>query len=180
MDHLPLVQAFKSNNLPLNDPQAYRQITEMGRFTKDVRHVSGVDNIFADFLSRIKEENKGEAYRKEAEPEIAAEEVQFQVASLSALADLQESCDEIKLIKSGDKPKQTSFDTVYINGHKIFCEVTSRNRPYEPREMRMQILHSLHQMDHLGEKATVDRVAFEYYWPSMKQDIKNFVKKCDT
>ena len=58
VDHLPLVQAFKSSNLPLNDPQSYRQITEIGRFTNDVRPVSGVDNIFADFSSRITEENK--------------------------------------------------------------------------------------------------------------------------
>ena len=33
VDHLPLVQAFKSNDIPLNDPQSYRQITEIGRFT---------------------------------------------------------------------------------------------------------------------------------------------------
>ena len=63
VDHLPLVQAFQSNNIPLNDPQSYRQITEIGRFTKDMRHVSGIDNVFADFLSRIREDNKGTAYR---------------------------------------------------------------------------------------------------------------------
>ena len=60
-DHLPLAQAFKNNNIPLNDPQVYRQITEIGRFTRDIRHVSGIDNVFADFLSRIKEEHKGDS-----------------------------------------------------------------------------------------------------------------------
>ena len=86
VDHLPLQQAFDSNNIPLNDPQAYRMITEIGRFTRDVRHVSGVDNVFADFLSRIRPENKGSAYLQQAEEELAssaqisaAEEVQFQL-----------------------------------------------------------------------------------------------------
>ena len=66
-DHLPLKQAFDSNNIPLNDSQAYRQITEIGRFTRDIEHVSGVDNTFADYLSRIEESKKGDAYREDPE-----------------------------------------------------------------------------------------------------------------
>ena len=110
MDHLPLVQAFKSNNLPLNEPQAYRQITELGRFTRDIRHVSGVDNVFADFLSRIREENKGTAYQEGAEPELAAaEEIQLQLLSLDTLVDLQYGDPEIERIRSGDQPKAAIF-----------------------------------------------------------------------
>ena len=48
-----------SNSVPLNDPQVYRQLMEISRFTRDIRHVSGVDNVFADFLSRIRPEQKG-------------------------------------------------------------------------------------------------------------------------
>ena len=62
VDHLPLQQAFQSNSIPLNAPQAFRMITEIGRFTKDVRHISSIDNVFADFLSRIKPEHQGSAY----------------------------------------------------------------------------------------------------------------------
>ena len=115
-DHLPLVQAFQNNNLPLNDPQVHRQITEIGRFTRDLKHVSGVDNVFADFLSRIKPEHQGTAYLEDSEEtppisvELASSEaVQFQLTSLSALQDLQSSCPEVSLIKSGDKPKSASF-----------------------------------------------------------------------
>ena len=71
-DHLPLQQAFQSENLPLNDPQIHRQITEIGRFTRDVKHVSGQDNVFADFLSRIrnlpdKEKDNVQKYYKSEE-----------------------------------------------------------------------------------------------------------------
>ena len=37
---------------------------------------------------------------------------------------------------------------------------------------------SLHLMDHLGIKFTLARVAADFYWPSIKGDIKNF-KSCD-
>ena len=54
---------FESNKILLNDLQVYRQITEIGRFTKDIRHVSGVDNTFADFLSRITPQQTGFGYQ---------------------------------------------------------------------------------------------------------------------
>ena len=185
-DHLPLAQAFQNNNLPLQDPQVYRQITEIGRFTRDIKHVSGIDNVFADFLSRIRPEHRGTAYLEDGEetpaiaPELAVTEaVQFQVTSLKAIEDLQAGCPDIKLIKSGDQPKSATFDTVDIDGHQLFCEVTARPRPYVPKALRQEIITSLHAADHLGIKSTLDRVASEYYWPAIKGDIKNYVKKCD-
>ena len=125
-------------------------ITEIGRFTRDVRHVSGIDNVFADFLSRVKPEHQGSAYlggepdelasaevAAKASAEVAAaEEVRFQLLSLDTIADLQANCEEIKLIKSGDKPKNTTFGLTTIDGREIFCELSSsKPRPsltYEP------------------------------------------------
>ena len=158
--------AFDSNSIPLNDPQVHRQITEMGRFTRDVRHISGVDNVFADFLSRIEPKKVGTAYLEDIDdesclPEVAStESVRLQINSLPALADLQSSCEEINLIKSGNKPKKAEFDTVDFDGHKIFCEISSdrKPRPYVPEEMRMQIMTSLHQMDHKGISTTLQRI----------------------
>ena len=184
-DHLPLQMAFQSpsDKIPLNDPQVYRQLTEIGRFTRDVKHISGIDNIFADYLSRIKEETKGTAYLEdEAAPEVAsAETVQFQLLSLPLLRDLQASCEEIKRIQSGDKPKSAEFGEVEIDGVNLFCETSSKlgNRPYVPQELRHQIMESLH-FDHLGIDATTKRIATHYYWPTMKADIKLFVKICNT
>ena len=119
----------------------YRQITEIGRFTRDIRHVSGIDNVFADWLSRIKGNKIGTAYlRVDDEPSLthpaeelpqelaaaqlaATETVQLQI-SLSALHELQQEDPEIKLILSGDKPKKTTFDYQEIDGKRIFCEMT--------------------------------------------------------
>ena len=41
-----------SEKIPLHDPQTFRQITEIAQFTQDLRHISGKNNIVADFFSR--------------------------------------------------------------------------------------------------------------------------------
>ena len=50
-DHLPLCQAM-DKEIPLHDPQTYRQIMEISQFTQDIRHISSQSNLIADWLSR--------------------------------------------------------------------------------------------------------------------------------
>ena len=117
----------------------------------------------------------------DSEAEIASseEEVRFQLLSLDTIADLQTNCKEIQLIKTGDKPKNTSFELTRIDGKEIFCEMSSgKPRPYIPEELRTQSIRALH-FDHLGIKPTLARVAGDYYWPALKHDVKKFVKCCD-
>ena len=164
-----IIKAYKNNNIPLNDPQVYRQLTEIGRFTKDIRHVSGVDNVFADFLSRIRDDQRGEAYLEDSEtnqdtvldPEVASTEtIQFQLTSLATIADLQNECPEVKLILSGDTPKNTTFKKEVIDGVEILCELSSSQaRPFVPEPLRYQIMGSLHALDHVGIAASVSRIA---------------------
>ena len=70
------------------------------------------ENVFADFLSRIKPEHQGTAYLEEEDsmelaplgtpsPQIAAaEELQFQLLSMEALKDVQNECPEIRKMLS--------------------------------------------------------------------------------
>ena len=183
-DHLPVKNAFESNNIPLNDPQVFRQITEISRFTRDVKHISGIDNTFADYLSRVKENKKGTVYQEPGEEDTlevsATESVKFQLLSLAALQDLQKECPEIKKIQEGDMPKYTKFGMINLDDWNIFCEISSSTfRPYIPKEMRHQVISSLH-FDHLGIKSTTKRVAEEFYWPSLKEDVKKFCKMCNS
>ena len=126
-------------------------MTEIGRFTRDIKHVAGVDNVFADYLSRIKPESRGTAYLEDQEV-ATTESVKFQLLSLDTICELQADCPEIKRIKSGDKPKGI-FEDKLIDNRLIFCETSSQcgPRPYIPKELRSQIMASLH-FDHLGIK----------------------------
>ena len=38
---------------------------------------------------------------------------------------------------------------------------------------------SQHNLDHLGIKASTARIAAEYYWPTLKNDVKLYVKTCN-
>ena len=72
-------------------------------------------------------------------------------------------------------PKNTQFRDVEIDGIKIFCEVSAKEpRPYIPEPLRHQLMSSLHSMDHIGWKPSLKRIAGEYYWPSVKNDVKVF------
>ena len=67
-----------------------------------------------------------------------------------------------------------------MDGQDIFCETSStKPRPYIPKELRSQLIASLH-FDHLGIKPTLARVSGEYYWPSLKHEVKKYVKCCDS
>ena len=93
--------------------------------------------------------------------------------------DLQEEDLEIKKIISGDGPKNTSFDYVELDQRKVFCENSSASTwPYVPEQLRKQIIQSLHSLDHIGISPSIKRIANEYYWPSLKHDVKDYVKKC--
>ena len=100
--------------------------------------------------------------------------------SIEALKALQEDCVEINKIRSGDRPKFTKFEDAEIDGTSLLCEVSSfKPRPYVPPELRSQVMTGLH-FDHLGIKSTTKRVAEDFYWPSLKGDVENFVKNCNT
>ena len=51
-DHKAIVDGFKKPELKQNDPIAARQMLEIAQFTTDIRHISGIKNVTADFFSR--------------------------------------------------------------------------------------------------------------------------------
>ena len=55
------------------------------------------------------------------------------------------------------------------------------SRQYIPRASRDEILYLVHDVDalHAGNKRTIDRLAMNYYWPSMGKDTQNWIKRCD-
>ena len=57
-DHRAIIDAFKRPELKQNDQIAARQMLEISQFTSDIRHISGVKNVTADFLSRCEQQPK--------------------------------------------------------------------------------------------------------------------------
>ena len=109
----------------------------------------------------------------------SAESLKLQPMSLTTLVELQKSCPEIKRIKSGDIPKNTTFKEVEMDQMLVICETSSNQpRPFVPEPLRDQLVLALHSIDHIGQKPTAKRVAEDYYWPTLKKDAKLYVKRC--
>ena len=57
-DHKAICDAFKRPELKQNDQIAARQMLEISQFTDDIRHIAGVKNVMADFLSSLDKAHK--------------------------------------------------------------------------------------------------------------------------
>lgn len=61
----------------------------------------------------------------------------------------------------------------------LYCDVsTGRLRPFVPKQLHFQIFTQLHGLSHPGGRATLHLISERFVWPSMKKDIKNYVRKC--
>ena len=54
--------------------------------------------------------------------------------------------------------------------------------PYVPEIIRTELISSHHNdplADHFGIEKTRKLVAQKYYWPTLRHDVDNYVKRCD-
>jgi len=52
----------------------------------------------------------------------------------------------------------------------------------EEKELIQMLLKEFHNSPirgHAGIKRTTTRIASQFYWPSLKNDVNNFVQSCD-
>ena len=180
-DHRPLIESFKSNNLQENDPVAFRALQEIGMFTRDVRHIEGEKNVFADFLSRIEPAKLGDVHTSALDKlaSLSADTMQLQTMDPKTLEVSQQSCKQVENILNGKFPKNTSFQRVKFGESYLLCEMSSsKPRPVVPEEMQPRLLKVFHSLGHAGQKESVRRLASHYYWNNMKSQIKKYVKQC--
>ena len=168
-------------------------------FTKEVKYLPAGLNVMADWLSRKTDEALiGEAYKIEkgekennyakeetqdyAKLKIAAVE-QLKIDSFSAkeIAEAQTTCNDVKVIKEGKHPTSLKFETLDLDGAKVFCETSGpRARPVLPESLRPRILQSHHGIDHPGRRESERRTGSQYFWPKMKKIIRQYVTTCHT
>lgn len=160
-DHKPLVFAFQQANEKAT-PRQLRHLDLIGQFSTDIQHISGVDNVVADTLSRINS---------------------ISTVSLSSTVDykliaLKQSKDE-ELIQLRKKPTNLEILDVKFHDIVLACDVSTKElRPYIPLELRKQVFEKVHNLAHAGVKATQKLISKSFVWPSMGKDIQVFCKSC--
>ena len=189
-DHAPIIGAFKATDPMPYDPIARNQLIEISNFTSDIRFVRGKSNAVADFLSRPVETPLGKAYclpdstlYDSAIAALSTDDDAYGFATIDhkKLAAAQETCPDVASHRKGLQAAGLNFtDVEFSPGVWLYCDrsFNKKARPLVPAAFRILITRMFHDIAHIGQKETVDRIAARYYWPNMKTDISSYVSKC--
>ena len=192
-DHAPILGCFNSNTHQEYDPVAMNAISEIGQWTRDIRHKAGRQNFVADMLSRpgvapgdaylVEELAKVDVDPPYVAPEMtmaALEQVALLTLSPAAIAEAQQTCPQTKAHLRGEMPKNVKIGTVDMSGTKLVCETSDplNPRPLVPESQRSLVVNLIHHTDHPSIKETIRRAAKDYYWPKLRKNVTDFVKTC--
>merc|ERR1711867_169084 len=189
-DHRPILGAFKNPESMAYDPVARNQMIEISHFCNDIRFVAGKSNFVSDWLSRptqVSPANRILPEDPDAEPapelynaaDIAS--VTFETVSHAQLADQQKTCPEVISHRNGQHCKSLNMkDIEFSPGVRLLCDVSwgKKARPFVPKGSRNLIIRMFHQLHHIGQKSTLEKVAARYYLPTIRTDVSDFVKSC--
>lgn len=158
-DHKPLIFMFSQKRDKLS-PVQRNQLTYISQFSTDIRHVSGVDNVVADALSRV-------------------DAVNLQSVDFKALATAQQQDEELHAWKSRDSNLLLEPVTVPGTTYELQCDLsTGRPRPFVPAGWRRKIFSQLHELSHPGARASVKLVTERFVWPSVNKDVTTWARAC--
>jgi len=149
-DHKPLTYL---TTLKTPSPRQLRQITFLSEFNFDISHLSGKQNVVADFFSR---------------PDISA------ISRTSLFADTP-----LKNYKLSDEDllpfegRCTLIDNSYYDTSIPGCP-----RPILPLDLRRKAFNSIHNIHHPGIHNTFNLMHTRFIWPSMRKDLKLWCQEC--
>ena len=157
-DHKPLIYAF-IQNLDKASPRQSRHLQYIDQFTTDIQYIAGGDNVIADALSRIETIN-------------APSPIDF-----DEIAKHQNDSDLETLLQN---PSVKIAKLVIPNtSTKLFCDIsTNRIRPYIPKDFRLKIFRSTHDLSHPGIRTSTKLMTDRFIWPNMKANCKEWAKSC--
>ena len=168
-DHRPLTTALFRVSQPWSARQQ-RQLSYLSEFQVKFSHISGVDNVAADALSRPPlASNMPELCAVSSVPLCAA-------VDYEELARLQMTCPDVKLLLEKGSLRVKSFKLPI----PLLCDVsTSLPRPLVPTASRRQVFLSLHGLAHPGVRASTRLISSRFVWRGLSRDVRLWCKQCD-
>ncbi|GBN30900.1 Transposon Ty3-G Gag-Pol polyprotein [Araneus ventricosus] len=159
--HKPLTYAFMQKSDKCS-PRQLRHLDFISQFTTDIRHVTGVENIPADTLSRTAAIACPTPinYQDMDEAQSSDRDLQTYLANPSPTL-------QLKRLVMPNSSVELSCDTS-----------TDKVRPFVPLTQRKKIFETLHGISHPGRKATVKLIADRFVWPNIRADCEKWAKAC--
>jgi hypothetical protein len=190
MDHKPLTYTFGAMDGQAS--KAFVVLAYIAEFTGDIRHVSGIDNIVADTLSRPAVAAPGAADKGSTEAKAPsgssvspANARPFSVASVPApeavldyrlIAAHQISCaDTIKTLSSSSLVVQpVKFGDISL----LFDVSQETARPVILTQDRKTVFLAVHSLAHQGTRVTRQMLSSQVVWRGMASDIAAWCRDC--
>ena len=163
-DHKPLCFSLSTAS-HRHSPRELRQLSFISEFTSDIRHVSGVDNVVADTLSRVDAVNP-------VAPSVMP-------IDFSSLASAQQDDEELRHLKSSSS-SSLRWSDLSLPGcpFLLSCDISTGTRPYLPPSFRHLAFDILHNQSHPGIRATCRLVASKNVWHDMNRDVTQWSCTC--
>lgn len=159
IDHKPLTFAFKQKQDKASPRQA-RHLDYIGQFTTNIQHVSGKDNITADFLSRIE-----------------ANAVNTTI-DYEQIAKSQQNNDELNNARRNSSLQLREI-TLPNSKTRVFCDIsTGRARPFIPADCRRNVFDTIHGLSHPGVRSSTKLISERFIWPGVRKNVKRLVQEC--
>ena len=167
-DHHPL--KYLDTQKTLSRKQA-RWVEFMQEFDYDIKYIKGKSNVVADALSR-----------KEKSDETKSVDTIRKLFSITKVTVSQET---LKSLESGYE-KDEYFKKIWEDPREPFTKKGQRlyfeKRLCIPKgKIRDTIMHDNHESllgAHRGISKTTSLIKRHFYWPTLKPDVKNFVRSC--
>lgn len=163
-DHKPLIHALR--NPKPKTPLEFRRLDTITRLVDHFEHISGENNTVADALSRV----NCNAIR--LMPSVDYEQIfEAQQEDSELLQHVQADEEQFKLIE-----KRMANGRFRI-WHQI--DAAYNQLVYVPQSKRKELIEEFHRQCHAGYKSTTRHLARLFYWPKMKQDVRDTVRICE-
>ncbi len=170
-DHKPLIHVF-STQAHFKIQRRSRQAQYLSQFTTEIVHVSGINNVVADALSRL------EIHALNVSAPVAEPTFDF---TMESLADAQASDTELQsMAENGHRDHTLSkLPIPGVANKTVLCSTyQDAHRPIVPVKLRCKVFNKLHQAAHPGLKSTQRLIGTRYFWPNMKADIRKWHRVC--
>jgi len=156
-----------------------RWILRLAPFKFRVKHTRGVDNVVADALSRMFEGNAGEV------PEVTCaalwQSLPLVYSSLGTHQKEDVYCADI-MNKLQTNPASVENFQVWKELLCFYPRRAKRRRWVVPTSLRPMLLSYFHDSvlaGHLGARKTFQKIAVNFWWPRMRPEIFDYVRRCD-
>ena len=166
-DHKPLVGAM-SKASDLWTARQQRHLAHISEFSTDIRHISGKDNMVADYLSRNTTGTN------------TLDNVLLGI-DYAAMARAQTQDTDVQAFQTAITGLTIRPIQIHNSGPVLLCNVSlGHPRPFVPRTFQRQVFEAIHNLAHPGRKSTVKLVANQFVWHGVKKQVNKWAQECLT